>query len=333
MGMTKYDRLLYILNLLRSRRTLNAKNLAEECQVTERSIYRDILSLSEANVPIYYDRGYKLASESFLPTLNFTFEEYSVLRLALESSPLGRTGRKADVLRQVKAKVEASLSASTREQRRTSIETTFIDIDASSPPPQAARFFAMIERACADQTSLDLEYETVEHGATRRRIDPYFIVFRGRAFYVVAYCHVREDFRTFRIERIRRVQPTGEAFRRRHGINARDYFARSWMLFTGEPTDVEILFSGPATRVVTTGRRHPTETVEARADGTVLYKVTVAGTQEISRWILGFGEDAEVLRPTSLRREIARVARTMTKIYGGSRAGRRSTRKTGKKPG
>jgi len=320
MGMTKYDRLLYILNLLRSRRTLNAKNLAEECQVTERSIYRDILSLSEANVPIYYDRGYKIASENFLPPLNFTYDEYSVLKLALESSPLGQTGRKAEILRQVRAKVESSLSASTREKRRTAIDTTFIDIDASAPPPQAGRFFAMIERACADQVSLELEYDTIEHGVTRRRIDPYFIVFRGRAFYVVAFCHMRGDFRTFRIERIRRVQATSDPFIRRRGINARDYFASSWLLFTGEPSEVEIRLTGAAARVVSTGKRHRTESIERQADGSVMYRVTVSGTREIGRWILGFGAEAEVISPPELREELADLAQQVAKLYRRGRA-------------
>ena len=53
--MAKYDRLLYILNLLRSRKNLNAEMLAAECGVTERTIYRDIIALSDANIPIYYD--------------------------------------------------------------------------------------------------------------------------------------------------------------------------------------------------------------------------------------------------------------------------------------
>ena len=95
MGMPKQDRLLYILNLLRARKNLNATQLAEECGVTERSIYRDILAISEANIPIYYDNGYKLATENFLPPLNFSFEEYSCLKIALESSPLIDTGNSA----------------------------------------------------------------------------------------------------------------------------------------------------------------------------------------------------------------------------------------------
>jgi predicted DNA-binding transcriptional regulator YafY len=79
--MSKYDRLLHILNLLRSRRSLRAKDLARECEVTERTIYRDVLSLSSANVPVYFDDGYKLLSDAFLPPLNLTKEEFIVTHL------------------------------------------------------------------------------------------------------------------------------------------------------------------------------------------------------------------------------------------------------------
>ena len=105
MGMAKYDRLLYILNLLRSRKNLNAAKLAEECRVTERSIYRDMIALSEANVPIYYDNGYKLASDNFLPPFNFDFDEYCCLRLALESTPLKTTDKYSKLINQIQAKL------------------------------------------------------------------------------------------------------------------------------------------------------------------------------------------------------------------------------------
>jgi len=115
MGMPKYDRLLYILNLLRSRRNLNAGMLASECNVTERTIYRDIVALSEANIPIYYDNVYKYASGNFLPPLNFTVDEYMALRTALVSSPLYRTGHSRQLIKSVKTKIEACLSPKVKE--------------------------------------------------------------------------------------------------------------------------------------------------------------------------------------------------------------------------
>ena len=56
--MSKYDRLIHVLNLLRSRKSLKAGNIARECEVSERTVYRDILALSSANVPVYFDDGY-----------------------------------------------------------------------------------------------------------------------------------------------------------------------------------------------------------------------------------------------------------------------------------
>ena len=141
MGMPKHDRLLYILNLLRARKNLNAAQLAQECGVTERSIYRDILALSEANIPIYYDNGYKLASGNFLPPLNFTFEEYSCLKIALESSPLVQTGKYSDTLKMVQAKVEAGLSPQVKDIKRTTRDTTHIDI-----PGKYRLIFRWLER-------------------------------------------------------------------------------------------------------------------------------------------------------------------------------------------
>ncbi|MCK4427433.1 MAG: HTH domain-containing protein [candidate division Zixibacteria bacterium] len=94
--MAKADRLLLILNLLRSRRNLKASNLAKECEVSERTIFRDIQALSEARVPIYFDSGYKLLTDAFLPPLNFTVDELLTVysRTQLRPGPISRVLKK-----------------------------------------------------------------------------------------------------------------------------------------------------------------------------------------------------------------------------------------------
>jgi predicted DNA-binding transcriptional regulator YafY len=317
MGMTKYDRLLYIINLLRSRRTLNAARLAEECGVTERSIYRDIISLSEANIPIYYDNGYKLASDNFLPPLNFSFEEYSCLKLALESTPLELTGKYVSILKQVQAKIEAGLSQATKERRKTSSESVRLEIESTLPRGTIERWFGQIEAAINDNRCLEMDYDTIEHGVLRRVAEPYFIVFRGHAFYFVGYCRLRQNFRTFRIDRVKRLTVTEERFTRRKGISAATYFDGSWRLYGGEPVEVVVRFSGNAARVVVSSTYHPRERVETGDNGTIIYTVTVNGTAEIARWVLGFGAEAEVLGPEGLREEFQAIGRKMEQIHSG----------------
>lgn len=316
MGMAKYDRLLYILNLLRARKNLNAQRLAEECGVTERSIYRDIVSLSEANVPIYYDNGYKLASGNFLPPLNFDFDEYHCLKLALESSPLAKTSKYQRLLSKIKAKVEAGLSDSVKQKKKFTPETTRIDIATSAAEKKGEKFYGAIEEAITSWRCLELEYDSIQSGLTQRIVEPYFIIFRGRAFYFVAFCRMRNDFRTFRIDRVLDVKISNETFAKRKDIDPESYFEGSWGLFSGEPVEVVVKFRGAAARVVLSGTHHPSESIERIGEDEVLYRVVTRGLEEIQRWLLGFGSDVEVVSPPQLRENLARIGDYLLSTYG-----------------
>lgn len=315
MGMAKYDRLLYILNLLRARRNLNAERLADECGVTERSIYRDIVALSEANIPIYYDNGYKLASDSFLPPLNFDYDEYLYLKTALESSPLRTTDKYSLLVKRIKAKVEACLTDAVRKQSRFTPPTTHIDIAMTQEQERAEQFYGVIENAATNCRCLELTYDSIKSGPTQRVVEPYFIIFKGSAFYFVALCRLRDEFRTFRLDRVVDVKLTDERFIKRDGIEAESYFRGSWRVYSGEPVKVVVRFAGAAARVVSSSNHHADELVEMTDDGTVLYTVVCRGLEEIERWILGFGSEAEVLEPPDLREDLAVIGAYLKSTY------------------
>lgn len=86
--MAKAERLLYLINLIKSNHSLKSKELAEKCMVSERTIFRDLNSLASATFPIYHDHGYRFLEGTFLPTLNLTGEELTLLQFAFEFSPL-----------------------------------------------------------------------------------------------------------------------------------------------------------------------------------------------------------------------------------------------------
>lgn len=313
--MHKYDRLLFILNLLRSHRNLGASRLAAECGVTERTIYRDMIALSVADVPIYYDCGYKLASTNFLPPLNLDFAEYNLLRLALESSPLYKTGAHRTLFRRVKAKVEAGLSESVRKKRLFTPRTTHIDVPISISEEKGRQYYTIIEQAIVTNRCLQMRYNSIESGLTDRIVEPYFIVFRGRAFYFVALCQLRNAFRTFRIDRVEDLRETSATFVRRDGVEAESYFEGSWELYSDDPVEVIIIFSGKAARVITCGRHHPDESITELDDDRIEYRVKTRGIEEIRRWILGFGPEAEVIAPTQLRDDLADAADALVSLY------------------
>ncbi|MCK4632197.1 MAG: YafY family transcriptional regulator [candidate division Zixibacteria bacterium] len=313
--MNKYQRMLFILNLLRTRRNMNAQALAEECQVTPRSIYRDIIALSEANIPIYYDNGYKLASDAFLPPLNFTYDEYQLLKSALESTPLGDTDKYRRVVEELMVKLEAGLSESVRRRSRFTPDGPQVKVASSFDYSKATGYVGMAEAAMARSQCLQIKYESIESGISDRVIEPYFIMFRGHAFYLVAFCRTREAFRTFRLDRILEMQTTSESFDRDTSVTAETYFAGSWSVYSGDPIKIVIEFSRSAAKVVMSARHHSDEQVEEIGDGRVRYTIITNGIEEIQRWILGFGGDAVVVEPEELRRNLAEIGKHLGNCY------------------
>lgn len=103
--MTKAERLLFIVNLFRVRKVVSLNELAEECGVSNRTIYRDLLSLSELNIPVYFDNGYRLAGEISIPPLNFTEDEQEIITFSLKHSPLAKSSHFRDRLKNIELKI------------------------------------------------------------------------------------------------------------------------------------------------------------------------------------------------------------------------------------
>ncbi len=216
---------------------------------------------------------------------------------------------------EIAAKVEAGISDSVRRKKKFTPRTTHIDIVTTLGEERGERFYGVIEEAITKWRCLLLKYDSIGSGVTERVVEPHFIVFRGRAFYFVAYCHLRQNVRIVRIDRVLEVKMLDKHFDRRPGIDPETYFEGSWEVYSGEPVEVVVRFCGAAARVVATGKHHPSESVEQLAGGEVRYRVVTRGLDEIQRWLLGFGDEAEVLSPPELRQRLARIGRYLVATY------------------
>lgn len=115
-----------ILNLIRARKNLSAKDLAKECGVSERTIYRDINAISKADIPIYYNNGYKFLTDAFLPPLNLSLDENLALYMGLNSEDVNSQAALKSAGKTALAKIESLLSETIRDDYfaiRTHIET------------------------------------------------------------------------------------------------------------------------------------------------------------------------------------------------------------------
>jgi len=313
--MNKYDRLLHLFNLLRSSHNLKTADLAKECDVSERTIYRDIISLSSANIPIYFDDGYKLLTDAFLPPLYFSLEDYLLLKLGLCSTPLSNNTPLGKSAKRVLTKIAGSLSQDVKNRLGDLGDTLRMNQKTSGDFSKLGLIFKLIEQSILNKRTIRLDYDALEPGKSSRDVDPYVLIFRHQSWYLLGLCHLRGEIRVFRLNRIKKVTLTDKNFERKPGFCVEEFFKDSWEIHQGKPTEVKLRFFGKAVKLIESGQHHPSERLNRQKDGSLLYTVTVKGIEDISRWVLGFGELVKVLEPEELRENIKETIQKIQKLY------------------
>lgn len=174
-----------------------------------------------------------------------------------------------------------------------------------------------ISRAIAGHNPLDVMYYVpARDETTKRRIDPYGLTFRFGAWYVIGYCHLREDIRTFGVDRIRGIRLVNDHFRYPRDFDLEEYLERGWKLqANAEPEHIALRFSKDCAKWIAGCQFHPNQTITQQTDGSLLFEVTVAGVDEICHWVLSYGDKVEVIAPESLRSAVARTSARMARMY------------------
>ncbi|WWV72044.1 hypothetical protein SOV_34040 [Sporomusa ovata DSM 2662] len=313
----KLLRLLKVISLIERRHGATLNNLAEECNVCERNIYRDLDALNESGIPVYFDvetKRYRFMDKVFLRPLTFSVDEAAAVLACVqdfskENTPLSNS------LRLAQDKILACLP----NDRQCQVDKArkVVDIWVTSKPVEVCqKLFGCVEKAIERHRRLKIRYYTKQRESeSERKIDPYVITFRGSAWYLIAYCHLRQDVLLFRMDRIKQANETMESFDLPKDFSTQEYFSGSWLIERGEPVHVKLRFLPEAARWVRSETFHPSQRITELDDGAIIFEATVNGRREISRWILGYGSEVEVLEPEDLRFYLMKQAAQMVKIY------------------
>src|SRR5947199_389674 len=205
--MRKTERLVAITLLLQARGKMTAERLGTIMGVSTRTIYRDMDTLSLAHVPVAMDYGpgggYYLPDDYRIDPTIFTSEE--AVALALGGAVAGdyRLFASGDGLRRALSKLEAALPAAYRADVRAARERILFDTTAWYRRPTTTAHLETVRGAVWAARQLDLLYPRSDGaGAQWRRVEPHGLVCKAGVWYLVAYCQMRHDFRTFRVSRI-----------------------------------------------------------------------------------------------------------------------------------
>jgi len=304
-------RLMWALNRLRSGQPLKATDLAAEFEVNVRTAYRDIDFLrDEWRVPLEFDRAknsYRL-TEPLLDLPAVTISEGELLSLFFAEKVVAQyrgTPFEAD-LKGAFRKIEDLLPG------KVSVSPSTLDDYLSFDPgplhsPDAAIFRDVLS-AQRLRRALLVRYRSLSSNRTRqRRIHPYHVFNHRGDWYLAAWDEPRKAVRIFALHRIRRATLTTEAYTVPKSFSFRRYMADAFAIQKGDkPVHVAIRFAPRQARWIRERRWHPTARVQEQLDGGLVLHLRIAETSEIRRFVLQFGQEAEVLAPASLRKEMAK---------------------------
>jgi predicted DNA-binding transcriptional regulator YafY len=206
---------------LRRRRFVTAAQLAEQLEVSERTIYRDIQDLSSSGVPVVGEAGvgYQLKKGFDLPPLMFTVDEIEAL--VLGARVVERWGDDAlrTAARSVLDKAHAVSPPASKERLANTplFAISFVD-DARDRD-----LLGQLRAATTDQRKVKLAYADREGEETERVVRPLALYFWGRAWTVGGWCELREDFRNFRLDRIASLEVTADTFELESPVTLEDY--------------------------------------------------------------------------------------------------------------
>lgn len=314
------SRLLSILTTLQAKGHVTAQALADECEVSLRTIYRDVDALSVAGIPIYSERGssggYRLLDGYRVRLNGISPAEADSLFL------FGLTRQAGDLgLGAVAASARTKLLAALPEAMRPSAMRTRFHLDAPTwfSEGETLVLLPLVADAVWNERPIRMHYQS-RTAATERRVEPLGIVLKGGAWYLVAQDN--GTARTYRISRIGELDVLDERFEYPTAFDLQTYWTESSRRYEAEihPNRAEVRLS-PRGIEMMKAFLTPAVLAEAivseKADAQGWWHVTfsVGSIAHASMEILRFGADAEVLGPPVLRSEMAKIVSILAKVY------------------
>lgn len=320
MNLSRIRRLVQLLGILQGGRGRNVAALSAECQVSRRTIFRDLDVLRQAGVPLLYsetEQHYCIPGTYYLPPTNFTGEEALAIMILCHELGDGRLPF-YHAARQAAVKLESSLPARLRDYLRQVSAAVSIKLSATTRLASGEPLYQQLVEAISVRRAVRITYASVAEGASIcTRLAPYRLLFSRHSWYVIGRSSLHRSVRTFNVGRISRLEQLSDPYTIPRGFSIDRHLRNAWHLIPGQGPDrkVTVRFSPLVARNVAEVSWHKTQRTEFLPDGRLDFHVTVSGIDEIAWWILGYGDQAEVIEPKELRTLIRHRAQRLLAQY------------------
>jgi predicted DNA-binding transcriptional regulator YafY len=298
-------RLLSLILLLQSRPSWKAAELASELDISERTIHRYMGMLDEMGIPIYSERGpyggFSLVRGYKLPPLLFTAEEATVLYMGANLVREVWGPSYGDAVTAVTAKLDNVLPDDLRQEVALAQQSLVVGGLTALDYRPWAPVLSTLRGCISERNRVRLVYKGFAREETEREVDPYALTFQWGLWYLVAFCHMRQQMRTFRVDRIHKAEPLEESFTIPSGFSLRDYLAHAMQ--TEVTYSVTVHFEASAAPTVRERQGHWMQIADHK-DGSITARFRVANLEWTTGWLLSYGAAAKAISPPEL---VARI--------------------------
>lgn len=321
MSRLQLERLLKIDELLRQPERQTAQTLADELEVSERTVRDDLAFLRDRlHAPLRFHRTkghYYTDPDWRLPTISLTRGELYALTLGARMLEACAGSAYAVELRSAVARLAERLPDETWVDLQQVADERII-FSTGAETTLDPDIWHQLEDACRESKQVWMRYYTASRDADSERVlDPYLLhIYRGTNPYVIGWCHKRDAIRWFRVDRIRLLKRLDTTFVRNPYFDAQKQLNEIFQHEVGgEPVTVRIWFDAKTAPYIRERRWHQTQELHEHEDGAVTLQMVVRGLNDLKRWVLGYGKGAVVQEPPELRKMVAEEVEHMNYNY------------------
>ena len=287
------SRLFKIVYYLLNKGQATAPELAEKFEVSVRTIYRDVDALSEAGIPVYAEAGRNggihLMKDFVLNKTVLSKQEKQEILTALQSIHSVQNMGSSETLQKLSALFRLS-------------SQNWLEVDFSRWGSRESdnKKFEVLKSAGNHKKCMQIRYASSYEAISERVVHPYKLVYKARAWYLQAFCTVRQDWRTFRCNRILDLQILNESFPHRE-------FPKSAESYEGKADQITLRF--PKEMTYRVYDEFDETQIQRQDNGDLIVSARMSADKWLVGFLLSFGTQVDVLSPAHLKNALAQQAR------------------------
>ncbi len=308
----RIDRMLAITVMLLNRDRISARELAEKFEVSVRTVYRDIDAINMAGIPVISyagnNGGFGIMPNYRLERQLLTFDSMVSILSALRgvNDTLGD-----DSLDGAIEKITNLVPRERVADLKSRTDRIVMDIMPWGYTSRQRENIQCLHAAVAGNSLIEFEYWSYRGDGTIRTVEPMTLVFKGYAWYLFGYCLMRNDYRLFKLSRMRNIRVTDRTFVRRER-SFRDY---EKVVESSPRKEVELVLRFAASAKSRVEDMFHDDDITVEEDGRLTAAVTFPKDEWIVSFVLSFGATVEVISPANIREKVKQAAGEIAALY------------------